>query len=67
MLDFVDRWHDDPEVGGFIFPRSILDLGGQHLPDGRMVLPGDLDGNARPFPGRAAKLMPSSTPTGPCR
>jgi tetratricopeptide (TPR) repeat protein len=41
MLDFVDRWHDDPEVGGFIFP-VILDLGGQHLPDGRMVLP-DLD------------------------
>jgi tetratricopeptide (TPR) repeat protein len=41
MLDFVDRWHDDPGVGGFIFP-VILDLGGQHLPDGRMVLP-DLD------------------------
>jgi tetratricopeptide (TPR) repeat protein len=41
MMDFVDRWHDDPEVGGFIFP-VILDLGGQHLPDRRIVLP-DLD------------------------
>jgi tetratricopeptide (TPR) repeat protein len=40
-LDFVDRWHDDPEVAGFIF-SVIVDLGSQHLPDGRAVLP-DLD------------------------
>src|SRR5262249_10929809 len=40
-LDFADRWHDDPEVGGLIF-SVFLDLGGQLLPDGRPVLP-DLD------------------------
>ncbi len=40
-LDYADRWHDDPEVGGLIF-TVIGGLGGQHLPDGRAVLP-DLD------------------------
>src|SRR5262249_46912016 len=37
-LDFVDRWPDDPEVGGLVFP-VILDLSGQQLPDSRPVLP----------------------------
>jgi tetratricopeptide (TPR) repeat protein len=40
-LDLVDRWPDNRDVGGVIFP-AFLDLGGQHLPDGRPVLP-DLD------------------------
>jgi tetratricopeptide (TPR) repeat protein len=37
-LDCADRWHDDPDVGGLIF-SGFLDLAGQHLPDGRPVLP----------------------------
>jgi Domain of unknown function (DUF4365) len=37
-LDYADRWHEDPDVGGLIF-SVFLDLGGQHLPDGRPVLP----------------------------
>jgi tetratricopeptide (TPR) repeat protein len=37
-LDLVDRWADDPAVGGLVFP-VILDLGGQQLPDGRPLLP----------------------------
>jgi hypothetical protein len=49
MLDFADRWQDDAVVGGAIFP-VIADLGGQHLPDGDMVLP-DLD------PGMLARFQ----------
>jgi tetratricopeptide (TPR) repeat protein len=37
-LDYCDRWHDDPEVGELVF-TILMDLGGQHLPDGQPILP----------------------------
>jgi tetratricopeptide (TPR) repeat protein len=36
-LDLIDRWPDNRDVGGEIL-TIFLDLGGQHLPDGRTVL-----------------------------
>ena len=41
-LGFVDRWHDNPEVGGADFYGPLLIWAAGNLPDGRAVLP-DLD------------------------
>jgi tetratricopeptide (TPR) repeat protein len=37
-LDLIDRWPDNPGVGGQIL-TAFLELGGQHRPDGQPILP----------------------------